>query len=62
MSKNIKEDKKYIISGENINIITKAGKDYTWMGTICENELEKGKECKWKIKILKQLVITLWLE
>ena len=23
------------------------------MGTICENELEKGKEHKWKIKILK---------
>ena len=23
------------------------------MGTICENELEKGKEYKWKIKILK---------
>ena len=24
-----------------------------WMGTICENELEKGKEHKWKIKFLK---------
>ena len=23
------------------------------MGTICENELEKGKEYRWKIKILK---------
>ena len=23
------------------------------MGTICENELEKGKKHKWKIKILK---------
>jgi len=49
---NIKENRKYIISGEKDNIITKTW-NYNWMGTICENELEKGKEHKWKIKILK---------
>jgi len=49
---NIKENRKYIISGEQDNIITKTGST-NWMGTICENELEKGKEYKWKIKILK---------
>jgi len=49
---NINEERKYVISGENKNIITKAGKD-GWMGTICENELEEGIEYRWKIKILK---------
>ena len=33
--------------------MTKTGSNY-WMGTICENELDKSiKEHKWKIKILK---------
>ena len=50
---NVSENRKYILSGENNNIITKTGKDCCWMGTICEYELEKEKECKWKIKILK---------
>ena len=36
-----------------MNILTKTGTDCNWMGTICENELEKSKEHKWKIKILK---------
>ena len=49
---NINEERKYVISGENKNIITKTGKD-GWMGTICENELEEGIEYRWKIKILK---------
>ena len=35
-----------------MNIFTKTGSD-NWMGTICVNELEKSKEHKWKIKILK---------
>ena len=43
---------KYIITGAMKNILTKSGSD-EWMGTICENELEKTKEYKWKIKILK---------
>ena len=48
---NINENKKYEISGENMNIITKTGK-HSWTGAICENELENLKEHKWKIKIL----------
>ena len=48
---NISDNRKYVISGEKENIITKVGKD-GWMGTICEDELEKLKEHKWKIKIL----------
>ena len=47
----IKENRKYIISGEEDNIITKTGSN-NWTGTICENELVKGKVHKWKIKIL----------
>ena len=50
---NINENRKYIISGEKMNILTKTGTNCNWMGTICENELEKSKEHKWKIKILK---------
>jgi len=51
---NIKEERKYMITGENENIITKTGTDCNWAGTICENKLENSKEeYKWKIKILK---------
>ena len=50
---NINENRKYNISGEKMNILTKTGTNSNWMGTICENELEKSKEHKWKIKILK---------
>jgi len=35
-----------------MNILTKTGST-GWIGTIYENELEKSKEHKWKIKILK---------
>ena len=28
-------------------------KNWNWTGTTCLNQLEKGKEYKWKIKILK---------
>ena len=50
---NINENRKYSVTGEKENILTKTGNDNSWMGTICEYELEKGKEHKWKIKILK---------
>ena len=50
---NINDQRKYIISGEKMNILTKTGKDGCWMGAICENKFEKSKEYKWKIKILK---------
>ena len=50
--KNIKDDRVYSISGENNNILTKTGQE-GWMGTICENELDKSiEEHKWKIKLL----------
>ncbi len=49
----ISEKRKYIVGGEEENIITKIGTDREWMGTICDNQLDKSKECIWKIKILK---------
>ena len=50
---NISEERKYSITGEKENIITKTGNE-GWMGSICENELDKSKEEHiWKIKILK---------
>jgi len=51
--KNINNNRAYSITGEKKNIITKTG-PCSWMGTICENELDKSiEEHKWKIKILK---------
>ena len=49
---NINENRKYIISGDKMNILTKVEKNGI-MGTICENKLEELTEHKWKIKILK---------
>ena len=49
---NINEKRKYIVTGEKGTILTKTGAPDYWMGTICENKLEKN-ETKWKIKILK---------
>ena len=50
---NINENRKYEISGENRNIITKTGSN-NWMGSICEEELDKSIEKhNWKIKVLK---------
>ncbi len=48
---NISDNRKYKLTGEHDNIITKTG-SAGWMGTICDKELEKSKEHKWKIKIL----------
>ena len=49
----IKENRKYVVTGDNKNIITKISNSET-MGTICENELDKSiEEHKWKIKFLK---------
>ena len=45
------EYKKYILTGNNNNIVTKTEKT-SWVGIICENELENFKIHKWKIKIL----------
>ena len=53
---NIKEERKYTITGDNNNVLTKTGTDQERMGTICENELDKSiEEHKWKIKILKSV-------
>ena len=49
---NINENKKYIISGEEENILTKLGKTQEWVGTICNKELERNKKHTWKIKVL----------
>ena len=50
---NVTENRKYIVTGENKNILTKTGPDHR-MGTICDDELDKTiEEHKWKIKILK---------
>ena len=49
----IKEDRKYIVSGQKKNIVTKTGKDGVCMGTICEGQLENNKVYTWKVKILK---------
>ena len=51
---NIKDERKYIITGEQKNIFTKIGADYCWTGNICEKQLDQSKEkYSWKIKILK---------
>ena len=51
--KKISRNREYEISGEEENILTKTGTDEEWMGTICENKLDKSKECIWEIKVLK---------
>ena len=52
--KNINDNRAYSISGENNNILTKTGTNCEWMGTLCENELDKSmEEHKWIIKLLK---------
>ena len=58
----INNKKKYIVSGEKKNIITK--QEYSIIdvmysqingivGVLCENSLEKNREYRWKIKIIK---------
>ena len=49
----IVNNKAYTLCEGKKNIMTKTGPN-GWMGTICENELDKSiEEHKWKIKILK---------
>ena len=50
---NAKDCFKYTVSGENENIFTKNGTQGYWTAGLCEYELKKSKEYKWKIKILK---------
>ncbi len=51
---NLKDFKKYSVSGENNNILTKMGQT-AWTGAICENVLKNPMEYKWKIKIKSSL-------
>ena len=50
--KYINDNRRYIISGENDNILTKIGKN-NYAGAICKFELNKKRNHQWKIKILK---------
>ena len=50
---NIKEEKKYLLSGPKNTIVTKNGTDQNWTYVICDYKLDISKEYKWKIKILK---------
>jgi hypothetical protein len=49
---NICENRIYSITGDKDNIFTKKGSSCQFVGTICEEELEKSKIHKWKINIL----------
>ena len=49
---NIKEERKFRVSGEKENILTKNGEDCVWTGTLCEDNFDEIKEYKYKIKIL----------
>ena len=56
--KNINEKRAYTLSGDNNNIVKKTGPTQ-WMGTICENELDKSiEEHKWKIKIKSNIIMV----
>ena len=50
---NISEERKYTVTGNNQNILTKTGTDNNWIGTISEYKLQNNIEYKWKVKILK---------
>ena len=41
---NISNSRKYKVTGENDNILTKTGEDNNWIGAICVNELENPQE------------------
>ena len=50
----ISDVRKYVVSGEFKNIITKSGISGDFAGTICENALDRSIDIhRWKIKILK---------
>ena len=47
--------RKFIISGDKDNILTKKEPDFCWTGTTCLTEFKKSVEYKWKIRILKSI-------
>ena len=59
---NIRKSRKYIVTGDDKNLLTNKN-DGSWMGTICEKELDKSiEEHKWKINILKPIINLSWLK
>ena len=48
---NINSQKRFIISGENDNILSKKGPNFVWTGTTCLYEFKNLIEYKWKIRI-----------
>jgi len=50
---NIEISRKYSITGDKENILTKTSKTGVYTGALCKNVFQKNKEYKWKIKILK---------
>ena len=50
---NISMQKRFIISGENENILSKKEPNFVWTGTTCLYEFKNLIEYKWKIRILK---------
>lgn len=50
---NINLKKRFVISGEKGNIISKKEPNFTWTGTTCLYEFKNLVEYKWKIRILK---------
>lgn len=57
----IEEGKKFVVSGENNNILTKVVDNYIWTGTICQKKLELNKEYSWKIKILYTKYLNIFI-
>ena len=45
--------RRFSISGDNDNIMTKKEPEFFWTGTTCLYEFKKSVEYKWKIKILE---------
>ena len=59
---NIKEERKFIITGDNNNIITKLGSNSYYGGTICDKELDKSiEEHRWKVKILNTKIKDIFI-
>ena len=50
---NINKRKRFVISGEKGNIISKKEPNFVWTGTTCLSEFKNFVEYKWKIRILK---------
>ena len=52
---NMNIKKRFVVSGEKGNILTKKEPNFVWTGTTCLYELNQSIEYKWKIRILKSI-------